>query len=388
MSKFVASAIQQRIKVYDTPLDYQEDIFKFLQMARTKGANLVVLPALSSLMLIPPLASSAKFNLLKKSEVGKNRVSGLVSKLVGRAATAASQAMGGIRGELLQVLEHFPGEIYDAYIDLFSAAALKYNVTLIAGSFYLREDEDAAVTHQSYIFDPGGMILGRQAKVHLSPEEENFCQPGRGLKIIETPVGRIGILIDEDALYPESARILAYQGVDILVNLTTTAGLPAYRQMKNAFLARVDENEVLGIQSALIGSNLLNPKATDLVGKSALLQPIQLSDHNDGLIAEAASARKEGFVAETVDLERLKDYWVKSQPRLRQGMRVAAYEPLARAYSSRKTLDQTYWGLLDNAPAQTTAKAAAAVHSKEKTATETPSQGELFSPFTEDISDG
>ncbi|HEY83972.1 MAG TPA: hypothetical protein G4N96_02495 [Chloroflexi bacterium] len=384
MSKFVASAIQQRVKVYDTPLDYQKDIFRFLQMARAKGANLVVLPALSPLMLVPPLASNAKFNLLKQSEAGKERLSGLVGKLMRRAATAASQAMGGLKGDLIQVLEHFPGEIYDAYIDLFSAAALKYKVTLVAGSFYLREDEEAECTHQAYIFNPNGMILGRQAKVHLSPEELSFCHPGLGFKPIETPVGRIGVLIGEDALYPESARILAYQGADILVNLSVTAGQPAWRQMRNAFLARVDENEAPGIQSALIGSNLLNPKAPDLVGKSALLQPFQLSDNSDGLIAQTANLNKEGIVAEAVSLEQFKDYWVRPAPRLRQNMQMAAYAPLSKVYANQKTLDKTYWALPGEASKKLAGKAAAAPRLEETKKPATPSPGKLLSPFAED----
>ncbi len=383
MSKFVASAIQQRVKVYDTPLDYQKDIFRLLQMARARGANLVVLPALSPLMLVPSLASNAKFNLLKRSEAGKERLSGLVGKLMARAATAASQAMGGLKGDLLQVLEHFPGEIYDAYIDLFSAAALRYKITLVAGSFYLREDEEAECTHQTYIFDPNGMILGRQAKVHLSFEELSFCHSGPGFKPVETPVGRIGILIGEDALYPESARILAYQGADILVNLSATAGQPAWRQMRNAFLSRVDENEVLGIQSALIGSNLLNPKAPDLVGKSALLQPFQLSDHSDGLIAQTASANKEGLVAEAVSLEQFRDYWVRPFPRLRQSMQMAAYAPLSKVYAKQKTLDKTYWTLPGESPDRA-GRAVALPRLKETQKSDTTSSGKLLSPFAED----
>ena len=187
------------------------------------------------------------------------------------------------------------------------------------------------------------MILGRQKKLHLSAVEADFCRPGEALQPVQTPVGRLGLLINEDALYPECSRMLAFQGAEILVNLTACAGLTAYRQMRHAFLARVDENELLGVQSALVGSNLLAPGAPELVGKSALLQPIQLSKNGDGLLAQGSGSGPEGVVAAAMNLERLKEFWVQPVPRLRQSMQTASFIPLGRFYRRRKTLDRAYW---------------------------------------------
>jgi hypothetical protein len=211
------------------------------------------------------------------------------------------------------------------------------------------------------------------------------------LRTIDTPVGRIGILINEDVLYPECGRILAYQGVEVLVNLTACVGLPTYEQTRSAFLARVDENEVLGLQSALVGRNLLDPGEPELVGRSALLQPFQLSKNGDGIISEVGETTSESSIAETISLESLKNYWIRPTPRLRQSMQMPIFIPLASVYNHQKTLDQAYWNPSDDLFQEITAFEMAFGEpvevSTSETPTEEPSEDLLFSPFADDDDD-
>jgi predicted amidohydrolase len=343
MDDTIVAAVQQQMRVYDTPEAYQEDIYRFLQLAHARRAELVVFPALSPVMLIPPLASNTKLSILKKSQAEASSFNNFLDRLLGRAATTALKAMGGVRKELARLLDEYPAELYEAYIDLFSAAALKYQVTIVAGSFYLRENEEANCKHVSYIFGPDGMILGAQEKVHLSVPEMSFCQAGQALHAIDTPVGKVGLLIGEDALFPETGRTLAYQRAELLVNLAACEGTSNYRQIRHAFLARVDENEMLGIQSCIVGLNLLNPQREDLVGRTGLLAPLPFSPGGDGVLHEIGATSGEGLLAEPIDREALRDYWARSEPRLRQSMRLLAYQNLASNYSKLRTLDQTYW---------------------------------------------
>lgn len=343
MNEFVVAAVQQQARIYETPEAYQADIYRFLYQAQAKQAQLVVFPALSPLMLIPPLASDTKLSLLKKSEQGQSGFGSFLDRVLGRAAYTAVKAMGGIRKELALLLDEYPAEIYEAYIDLFSAAALKFQTTIVAGSFYLREDEEANCKHATYVFGPDGMILGTQEKVHLTAQEMSFCQAGPAFHAIETPVGVVGILIGEDALFPEAGRSLAYQRAEILVNLGACEGLANYHQLRQAFLARVDENETLGIQNCMVGLNLLNPQRDDLVGRTAFLAPIHLSPRGDGVLYELGATTVEGFLVERLNRESLRAYWTRPAPRLRQSMRLLAYQPLADYYKQLRTLDQVFW---------------------------------------------
>jgi predicted amidohydrolase len=53
-------------------------------------------------------------------------------------------------------------------------------------------------------------------KTHLTMADRGWVQPGAGWSVVDTPLGRIGLLIGHDASFPESARVLALRGCDII----------------------------------------------------------------------------------------------------------------------------------------------------------------------------
>ncbi len=80
--------------------------------------------------------------------------------------------------------------------------------------------EDGAVArYNTAVCVHGGTILGTHRKVHLPLGESEAYRPGATFRAFETPVGRIGMLIDFDKTFPESARSLALDGAEILACL-------------------------------------------------------------------------------------------------------------------------------------------------------------------------
>ena len=61
----------------------------------------------------------------------------------------------------------------------------------------------------------GDGILGHHRKVHLPPAERFAYSAGEGFAAFDTPVGRLGMLICYDKLFPEAARALALDGAGI-----------------------------------------------------------------------------------------------------------------------------------------------------------------------------
>jgi hypothetical protein len=78
------------------------------------------------------------------------------------------------------------------------------------------------------------------------------------------------------------------------------------------------------------------------VGKSGLFAPTPLSPRLDGILYQAGAMNVESIIAEPLDLAAMRQLWVTERPRLRQGMRVLAYQPLSDAYRELRTLDQVY----------------------------------------------
>lgn len=93
---------------------------------------------------------------------------------------------------------------------------------------------DFAATHDVYVvgclpeldgvelFDTAVLVgpdgyIGKYRKTHLWNEEKLFFSPGDlGYPVFHTKIGRIGLLVCWDIWFPETARIVAQQGADII----------------------------------------------------------------------------------------------------------------------------------------------------------------------------
>jgi predicted amidohydrolase len=65
----------------------------------------------------------------------------------------------------------------------------------------------------------GDGILGCHRKVHLPPPDQAVYTPGRGFEPFDTPLGRMGLLVDYDKTFPEAARTLAARGAELIACL-------------------------------------------------------------------------------------------------------------------------------------------------------------------------
>jgi predicted amidohydrolase len=82
----------------------------------------------------------------------------------------------------------------------------------------LRE-RDGQHRYNSAVCLHGDGVLGVHRKVHLPPHDRDAYRAGDRFDAIDTPVGRIGMLVDYDKTFPEGARSLSLQGASILACL-------------------------------------------------------------------------------------------------------------------------------------------------------------------------
>lgn len=121
-----------------------------------------------------------------------------------------------------------------------SALAKEFHVHIVYG---MAEKEDILYNSQFFI-DDTGVLLGTYRKVHLFDSEKNYFTPGDQFKVFNTKIGRIGLFICYDAFFPEAARSLAIQGVDLLVNSTNWEKPYDYdiaKQMKHDYYTMLTE---------------------------------------------------------------------------------------------------------------------------------------------------
>lgn len=98
--------------------------------------------------------------------------------------------------------------------DRMMRAAKSERIFLITGANYLQTNSGVRI--RSTLIDPEGHTVGWQDKVHLFLEERNVAVAGREYALLETALGRVGITICYDNVFPEAARSLALRGADML----------------------------------------------------------------------------------------------------------------------------------------------------------------------------
>ncbi|SNT46947.1 nitrilase-related carbon-nitrogen hydrolase [Rhodococcoides kyotonense] len=92
-------------------------------------------------------------------------------------------------------------------------AAARTSTTVVVG---LAEFDDGSVYDTAVVVGPTG-ILGSYRQTHVAPSDRNVFDAGDRWTVLDLPVGRVGILLGNDVLFPEAGRVLALRGCDLIV---------------------------------------------------------------------------------------------------------------------------------------------------------------------------
>jgi N-carbamoylputrescine amidase len=118
--------------------------------------------------------------------------------------------------------------------------------------------------YSSAVCVSGDGVHGHHRKVHLPPSEIEAFAPGDRFAAFDTPVGRVGMLICYDKVFPEAARTLALDGAEVIASLSAwplcrrepARRIAADRQTRHFNLldeARALENQVVWVSANLTG---------------------------------------------------------------------------------------------------------------------------------------
>lgn len=198
-----------------------DGIADWCRRAKDEGAELVLFPELSITGFVP-------------------------NHPVGDHAEWLRQALRGAR-EMAQRLD-------GKAVTRLMAISRETGVYLSAGLL-----EDAGhVLYNTHVLIGDGALLGRWRKMHVPLFEMPFYNGGQAPEVVDTPLGRIGVNICFDAFMPESTRLLAVAGAEIVLfpfaadpAPVTPLGWAAWAG--NVLTARCAENGVFGVACNYFG---------------------------------------------------------------------------------------------------------------------------------------
>lgn len=184
--------------------------------------------------------------------------------------------------ESIEALTKYTPRLKDALRDM----ALRYNINIIGGSHPTRV-ESGRVENISYVFLRDGSVH-EQPKIHPTPNEVYWwnIEGGSSLNAINTDCGPIGVLICYDAEFPELARHLTDQGIQILFVPFCTDERQSYLRVRYCCHARAVENQIYVVMSGNVG-NLPNVTNMDIqYAQSCVLTPCDFPFARDGIAAD------------------------------------------------------------------------------------------------------
>lgn len=153
---------------------------EWCRRAKAEGAELVLFPELSVTGFVPnhPVGDHAEW--LRQALRGARTMAEPVEGAAVRRLRAMSRETG----------------VYIAAGLLEDAGHLLFNTHVVVGD---------------------GALIGRWRKMHVPLFEMPFYNGGDAPEVVETPLGRLGVNICFDAFMPESTRLLAVAGAEIVL---------------------------------------------------------------------------------------------------------------------------------------------------------------------------
>jgi predicted amidohydrolase len=98
--------------------------------------------------------------------------------------------------------------------------AARHRTHIVAG---IAEKGDGCLYNTAVLCGPSGFV-GSYRKIHLTSGDAEWATAGSEWKFFDTMIGRVGLLIGHDALFPEAGRVLALSGCDLIACPAALAG--------------------------------------------------------------------------------------------------------------------------------------------------------------------
>jgi len=228
---------------------------------------------------------------------------------------------------LFDLAETIPGPSTER----FCALARELGVVLVLSLF---EKRAPGLCHNTaVVIDADGSLLGLYRKMHIPQdpgfEEKFYFTPGdTGFRAWDTRHGRIGVIICWDQWYPESARLTALQGAEIIFCPTAIGWLPeekaALGASQRAAWMRVQQGHAVANGCYYAAINRCGTEGdTEFWGTSFV------ADYFGNLLAEGATDREDILFADC-DLAAMEEHrriWPFFRDR-----RIDAYEGILKRF--------------------------------------------------------
>lgn len=185
------------------------------------------------------------------------------------------------------------------WAELMAGIARKNRCYLMAGT--IPWATPAGVVNRAVLFAPSGK-MAHQDKLILTPYERDPMKmtAGDGLRLFDTALGQVGILICYDSEFPLLARALVAQGADMILVPACTELAAGQTRVRQSCRARAIEGQCLIVHAPLLGKVAGCDVIDQNTGRAGIFGPPDHGLPSSGIIAQG-EADIAGAVTAKVD---------------------------------------------------------------------------------------
>jgi deaminated glutathione amidase len=169
--------------------------------------------------------------------------------------------------QLWDLVSELPGPVLQPFADL----AAELGTHLVLGT-YERGPQRGVVYNAAVVLNPAGELLGVYRKTHPFGTERadrgGWVTPGEDVLVVDTALGRIGVIICFDGDYPELSRITALAGAEVICRPSALLRPADIWELTNR--ARAYDNHVYVVGANATG---VDPGGVIYFGNSMIVTP-------------------------------------------------------------------------------------------------------------------
>ncbi len=174
------------------------------------------------------------------------------------------------------------GEVDALHADL----AARYKVHILAASAPVFDDTlGLRPVNRARLFTPDGAVGVQDKQIMTRFEREVWdVVPGGPLRLFDTALGRIGVLICYDSEFPLLGRAL--HEADLILVPSVTEALAGHSRVRIGAMARALEAQCVSVVSCLVGQAAWSQAVDESTGKGGVFGPPDKGFPSTGILAE------------------------------------------------------------------------------------------------------
>lgn len=180
--------------------------------------------------------------------------------------------------ELRPLAEPLSGPSVSAFADAAVACAGRHGRPVVVVGGFAEVDDEGVLRNSAFVVgaDSGGAPLTRAVyrKAHLWDNEADLFVPGdEPPTAVDTPFGRVGVVVCYDLEFPEWVRTVALLGIDVLCAPTNWPSVPRPASERPIEVTRAQASASVDRMFVAVCDRVGSERGVDWVGGSAIVSP-------------------------------------------------------------------------------------------------------------------